>query len=107
MDDAARGILLATELYDGQEPVNLGNSREITIADLTTLIATLTGYQGELRWDASKPDGQPRRALDTTRAHECFGFLAQHSFEDGLREAIDWYRQSRRSAPSRSGVPAS
>jgi GDP-L-fucose synthase len=91
VDDAARAIVLAAERYDGAEPVNLGVGREITIRDLVELIAKLTGFSGELRWDSSKPDGQPRRALDTSRARERFGFVAKTSFEDGLRATIDWY----------------
>ena len=96
VDDAARGIVLASERYDGRDPVNLGVGAEITIRDLTELIARLTGFKGELRWDATKPDGQPRRALDTSRAHEYFGFDAGASFEQGLRTTIDWYENARR-----------
>ncbi|MGD9855940.1 MAG: GDP-L-fucose synthase family protein, partial [Planctomycetaceae bacterium] len=84
VDDAAEGILLATEHYDGPDPVNLGTGREITIRDLAASIAELTGYQGELRWDTTKPDGQPRRALDTTRADALFGFRATTPLRDGL-----------------------
>lgn len=91
VDDAAEAIVLATERYDGAEPVNLGVGREITIRDLVELIARLTRFQGDIRWDATKPDGQPRRALDTSRARERFGFEAATSFEDGLRATIDWY----------------
>jgi GDP-L-fucose synthase len=95
VDDAAEGIVLATERYDDPEPVNLGVGREITIRDLVDLIARLTRFEGEIRWDASKPDGQPRRALDTSRARERFGFTAKTTFEDGLRATIDWYERSR------------
>ena len=95
VEDAAEGIVLATERYDGAEPVNLGVGREITIRDLVDLIVKLTGFEGEIRWDASKPDGQPRRALDTSRASDRFGFHAKTSFEDGLRATIDWYERSR------------
>jgi GDP-L-fucose synthase len=91
VDDAAEGIALATERYDGQEPVNLGTGREITIRALVERIADLTGFEGEIRWDTSKPDGQPRRALDTSRARERFGFEAMTSFEDGLRRTVAWY----------------
>jgi GDP-L-fucose synthase len=91
VDDAANGIVLATERYDDHDPVNLGVGREITIRDLVGTIARLTGFQGEIRWDATKPDGQPRRALDTSRARERFGFEARTSFEDGLRRTIEWY----------------
>ena len=95
VEDAARGIVLAAERYDGRDPVNLGVGSEITIRDLTELIARLTGFSGEIRWDRSKPGGQPRRALDTSRAREAFGFVAGASFEDGLRETIRWYEALR------------
>jgi GDP-L-fucose synthase len=91
VEDAANGLVLAAERYDGRDPVNLGVGAEITIRDLVTLIVRLTGFKGEIRWDPSKPDGQPRRALDTSRAREAFGFSAGTSFEDGLRATIDWY----------------
>ncbi len=91
VDDAAEGIVLGAERYDGAEPVNLGVGHEITIRELVELIARLTRFRGELRWDASKPDGQPRRALDTSRARERFGFVAQTGFEEGLRRTIEWY----------------
>ena len=90
--DAAEGIVLATERYEGDEPVNLGSGTEISIRELVELIARLTGFKGEIRWDATKPDGQPRRMLDTSRAERWFGFKAQTSFEKGLRRTIDWYR---------------
>lgn len=89
--DAARGIVLGAEHYNGAEPVNLGVGQEITIRDLIELIAELTAFSGEIRWDASKPDGQPRRALDTSRARDLFGFEYATSFEDGLRETIAWW----------------
>ena len=95
VDDAAQGIVLGTERYDGSEPVNLGTGREISIRDLVELIARLTSFKGEVRWDTSKPDGQPRRALDTSRAAEAFGFTAKMSFEDGLHRTIAWYEQHR------------
>ena len=95
VDDAADGIVLAAERYDDGDPVNLGVGAEITIRDLVELIARLTRYGGELRWDHTKPDGQPRRALDTTRARERFGFAAGTSFEDGLRRTINWYEAKR------------
>ena len=91
VEDAAEGILLATEKYNGSEPVNLGSGMEISIKDLVTLIAKLTGFNGELIWDASKPNGQPRRRLDVTRAEKEFGFKAQVGFEEGLRRTIEWY----------------
>jgi len=98
VDDAAEGIVLGTDRYDGAEPVNLGVGREITIRELVALIVDLTGFRGEIRWDPTKPDGQPRRGLDTTRAREAFGFVARTSFEDGLRRTIEWYEQHRGSA---------
>jgi GDP-L-fucose synthase len=97
VDDAAEGIVLATERYDGGDPVNLGVGREITIKELVELIVRLTGFEGEIRWDRSKPDGQPRRALDTSRAKDRFGFVAGTSFEDGLRRTISAYTAPRES----------
>jgi GDP-L-fucose synthase len=94
VEDAANGIVLAAERYDGGEPVNLGIGSEIKIRELVGLIARLTGFSGEIRWDPSKPDGQPRRAIDTRRAREWFGFTAGTPFEEGLRRTIDWYRGS-------------
>jgi GDP-L-fucose synthase len=93
VDDAAEGIVLATERYDSPEPVNIGAGVEITIKDLVVMIARLTGFDGEIRWDAGKPDGQPRRCLDTSRALKAFGFKATTPFETGLKATIDWYRQ--------------
>jgi len=95
--DAAEGLVLAAERYDGDEPVNLGASVEISIKDLAELIARFTGFEGTLLWDASKPDGQPRRLLDTQRAEKYFGFKARTGFEVGLKQTIEWYRQSVRS----------
>jgi len=92
VEDAANGIVLAAERYDDGEPVNLGIGSEIKIRELVGLIARLTGFSGEIRWDPSKPDGQPRRAIDTRRAREWFGFTAGTPFEEGLRRTIDWYR---------------
>jgi GDP-L-fucose synthase len=89
--DAARAIVQATQNYSKPEPVNLGSHMEITIKALLTLIVELTGFQGEIVWDASKPDGQPRRKLDTSRAKAEFGFQAQTDFREGLRQTIDWY----------------
>ena len=103
VDDAAEAIVLAAERYDGADPVNLGVGHEITILELVELIVRLTGFEGELRWDASKPDGQPRRALDTSRAKEGFGFEAKTSFEDGLRRTIAWYGATRGSDPAIEG----
>ena len=95
VDDAAEGIVLAADLYDEPEPVNLGTGREVTIRELIDRIVHLTGFEGEVRWDASKPDGQPRRALDTARARERFGFEAGTSFEEGLRRTVESYVSSR------------
>ena len=94
--DAAEGILLATERYNKSDPVNLGSGFEITIRDLVSKIADLTGFRGEIRWDASQPDGQPRRCLDTSRAKREFGFEAATRFDEGLRATIDWYVRHRR-----------
>ena len=95
VEDAAEGILLASENYNDSEPVNLGSGQEISIKDLVQTITRLTGFSGELVWDTSKPNGQPRRILDTSRAEEHFGFRAQTNFEDGLRKTIKWYRDYR------------
>jgi GDP-L-fucose synthase len=96
VDDAAEGIALAAERYDWAEPVNLGTGTETSVRDLVELIMEISGYDGEVRWDSSKPDGQPRRALDTSRARDLFGFEARTSFRDGLRRSIDWYETTRR-----------
>ncbi len=96
VDDAAEGIVLATEHYDGPEPVNLGAGFEISIKELAELIARVSGFQGRLVWNAALPDGQPRRCLDTTKAEAWFGFKARTSFEDGLRRTVHWYRTQRR-----------
>jgi len=96
VDDCAEGIALATERYEKAEPVNLGAGREITIRDLVAAIAEKTGFRGEIRWDASKPDGQPRRCLDVSRAAREFDFRARTSFDEGLEATIAWYREQRR-----------
>ena len=93
--DAAEGILLAAERYDASEPVNIGAGFEITIKDLTELVARLCDFKGRIRWDASRPNGQPRRKLATDRAKKLFGFEAQIGFEEGLRETIRWFRENR------------
>jgi GDP-L-fucose synthase len=95
VDDAAEGIVLAAAGYDGAEPVNLGVGREITIGALVQMIVELTRFDGEIRWDPSKPDGQPRRALDTSRARDRFGFAATTEFRDGLVRTVEWYERSR------------
>jgi len=92
VEDAAEGIILATERYDSKEPVNLGSGKEIMIRDLVYKIKDLVGYSGDVIWDTEKPDGQPRRMLDTSRAKQEFGFEAKTSFEEGLLKTIDWYR---------------
>ena len=92
VDDAAESILLAAERYNSPEPVNIGAGFEITIKDLVGLIGRLMGFKGEIVWDTSKPDGQPRRMLDVSRAKESFGFSAKTGFEQGLKASIDWYR---------------
>jgi GDP-L-fucose synthase len=91
VEDAAEGILLATEKYDRPDPVNLGAGREITIKALTELVARLSGFNGKVLWDPSKPDGQPRRCLDTRKAQEYFGFTAKTPLEEGLQKTIAWY----------------
>jgi GDP-L-fucose synthase len=96
--DAAEGLLLAAEKYDGAAPVNLGAGLEISIKGLAELIARLTGFSGEIRWDASQPNGQPRRQLDTTRAARLFGFRARTGFEEGLRCTVEWYLATRGAA---------
>ena len=93
VDDCADAVVAAAEHYDGAEPVNVGAHSEITIKDLTELIARVTGFEGRLEWDPTKPDGQPRRALDTSRAKELFGFEATTALEDGLERTVAWYRE--------------
>jgi GDP-L-fucose synthase len=95
VDDAVEGILLASERYDSSEPVNIGSSFEITIKDLIDIIVKETGFKGEIKWDTTKPDGQPRRKLDVSRAKNEFGFESQTTFEEGLRKTIAWYRENR------------
>ena len=92
--DAARGIVLAMQHYDGAEPINLGSGQEISIKDLAETIAELIGYQGRIAWDTSKPDGQPRRLFDVSKAEQEFGFRAATSFEAGLRQTVEWYREN-------------
>ncbi len=94
VEDAAEGIVLATERYEKPDPVNLGGGFEISISELASLIARLTGFQGTIARDTTKPDGQPRRCLDTSRAWREFGFKATTSFEEGLRRTIVWYKQT-------------
>ena len=91
VEDATEGILLATEHYHDSQPVNLGSSNEISIKALMEMIARLTGFEGRIVWDTTRPNGQPRRCLDTSRAHQLFGFKAQMGIEEGLRQTIEWY----------------
>jgi GDP-L-fucose synthase len=100
VDDCAEGIWLAAQHYDGAEPVNLGTGEEIAIRDLAGLIAELTGFDGEIVWDTGRPNGQPRRRLDVSRAEELFGFRATTSLRDGLEQTVDWYRNAM-AAPAR------
>ncbi len=93
-EDCAEGLVLAAEKYDKSDPVNLGAGFEISIKDLTEKIVGLTGFGGRIEWDATKPDGQPRRCLDTSRAEREFGFRARIGFDEGLRQTIDWYRHA-------------
>jgi GDP-L-fucose synthase len=95
VEDAAEGIVLASERFDGPQPVNLGSGNEISIKNLLGTIVRLTGYTGRVVWDTSMPNGQPRRGLDTSRAEQYFGFKAHMPFEEGLRHTVEWYRQNR------------
>jgi len=101
VDDAAEGILLAAERYDSSDPVNLGNGVEITIRDLATKIAKAARYEGRFVWDSSKPNGQPRRQLDVSRARERFGFVAKTTFDDGLRATVDYFENHQKEIESR------
>ena len=98
VDDAAEAIVLAAESHDGADPINLGTDHEVTIRETVETVARLVGFEGELRWDPSKPDGQPRRRVDASRALELLGWKAEMPFEDGLRETIAWYRANRAEA---------
>jgi GDP-L-fucose synthase len=102
VDDAAAGIVLAAEHYDDAEPVNLGTDHEVPIRELAVEIAAATGFEGELRWDPSKPDGQPRRRVDNSRARERFGFTATTAFAEGLERTVAWYLQHRAEAEARA-----
>lgn len=101
VDDAAEGIVLAAERYDGADPVNLGNDEELPIRELVKLVAEATGFAGEIRWDTSKPDGQPRRRVDPRRAARAFGFAARVPFAEGLARTVDWYLGHRDEALAR------
>ena len=100
--DAARGIVLAAEHYNSDQPVNLGSAFEISIKDLVEIIAEEVGFEGELRWDITKPNGQPRRKLDVSRAQQEFGFISQTDFREGLRETINWYKGEREKAANQT-----
>lgn len=102
VEDAAEGILLATEKYNKPDPVNLGAGKEITIRELVNLISELTGYEGKIVWDTSKPGGQPRRCLDTSKAKKEFGFEAKTAFKEGLKKTIDWYKKNRSKCAERN-----
>ena len=95
VEDAADGILLATEKYDGPDPVNLGSGKEVTVFELVSVITELTGYKGKIVWDSSMPDGQPRRCLETSRAKKEFGFEARTEFREGLKRTIEWYLRTK------------
>jgi GDP-L-fucose synthase len=100
VDDAARGLLLMAERYDKSDPVNIGTGRETSIRELAETIAAATGFQGEIVWDTSRPDGQPRRALDVSRAEREFGFRAEISLEEGIRRTVEYYREHLTPAPA-------
>ncbi len=102
VDDAAEGVLLAAEHYDEGDPVNLGSNSELFIRDLVPTLCEILGYEGEVRWDTTKPDGQPRRAVDGDRAESSFGFKATTPFDEGLRRTVDWYLEHRVEAEARS-----
>ena len=93
VEDAAEAIVLAAEKYDSPEPINIGRGAEISIRDLAALVKSITGFNGEIVWDTTKPNGQPRRMLDTSRAAQALGWRAQTEFEDGLRRTVEWYRK--------------
>jgi GDP-L-fucose synthase len=92
VEDCVEGIVLAADRYDGPDPVNLGAGKEISIRELAELVAAVTGFEGRIEWDTSKPNGQPRRSIDATRARELFGFEARTSLRDGLERTVAWYR---------------
>jgi GDP-L-fucose synthase len=96
VEDCARGLFMAGRDYDGPEPVNLGTGIEISIKDLAETVAAATGFDGEIIWDTTKPNGQPRRQLDVTQARERFGFEAEVSFADGMARTVEWYRSQGR-----------
>jgi GDP-L-fucose synthase len=95
VEDAAEGIVTAAEKYNGDKPVNLGSGYEISIKELAEMIARMTGFEGELVWQTDKPNGQPRRGLDVTRAQKFFGWRAQTPFEEGMMRTIEWFKENR------------
>jgi GDP-L-fucose synthase len=95
VEDCVDGLVLAAERYDGAEPVNLGAAREISIRDLAELVADVTGFEGRITWDETKPGGQPRRSVDASRARELFGFEARTPLRDGIERTVAWYRSAR------------
>ncbi len=101
VDDAAKGIVLASEFYNSDQPVNLGADRELPIRELVEIIVNLVGFEGEVRWDTTKPDGQPRRGVDGSRARDQFGFNAGTTFDEGLRQTLDWFLANRQEAEAR------
>ncbi len=105
MEDCAEAIVLAAERYEGPEPVNLGTGFEISIRELAEMVAELTGFQGRIVWDTSKPNGQPRRCLDVSRAERAFGFRARTTFRDGLARTVAWCEAKRGLAPAAPAVP--
>ena len=107
VEDAARGLLLAAERYDSSDPVNLGSGTDISIRDLAGLIARATGFTGSFVWDTTKPNGQPKRRLDVTRARERFGFTAEISFEEGIRRTVAFYEQNREAIDAGRSIPVS
>ena len=101
VDDAAEGIVLASEFYNSDQPVNLGADRELPIRELVEIIVKLVGFEGEVRWDTTKPDGQPRRGVDGSRARDQFGFHADTTFDEGLKQTLDWFLANRQEAEAR------
>ena len=104
VEDAAEGILLATERYDAEQPVNLGSGEEVSIRNLAQLIVEEVGFTGKITWDISKPNGQPRRCLDVSRARELFGFYARHTFREGIRQTVAWYLTQKKLLNSRMRI---
>jgi len=104
VEDAAEGIVLAAQQYDGAAPVNIGSGMEITIKELVTVLCGLIGFEGRIRWDTSKPNGQPRRSLDVSRARQAFGFSARTDFMTGLKKTVEWWDSTGRDLPDLSAA---